>query len=89
MKRLIYSYAQWLHVATKGGCGLSFMNIENNREKMKEARIIKNLRQYEVAKAIGVSRTFYNQIERGDRNPRLETALKVSKLLEIDVNEWY
>ncbi|MGG1483520.1 helix-turn-helix transcriptional regulator [Peribacillus castrilensis] len=65
------------------------MNIENNREKMKEARLIKKLRQYEVAKAIGVSRTFYNQIERGDRNPRLETALKVSKLLEIDVKDWY
>ncbi|MBT2718301.1 helix-turn-helix transcriptional regulator [Bacillus sp. ISL-57] len=65
------------------------MNIENNREKMKEARLIKKLRQYEVAKAIGVSRTFYNQIERGDRNPRLKTALELSRVLEIDVKDWY
>lgn len=71
------------------GVGSAFMNIENNREKMKEARLIKKLRQYEVAKAIGVSRTFYNQIERGDRNPRLETALELSKVLEIDVKDWY
>jgi DNA-binding XRE family transcriptional regulator len=71
------------------GVGLAYMNIESNRKKMKEARLKKKLRQHQVAKAISVSQTFYNQIERGERNPRLETALKVSDLLEIDVKDWY
>ncbi|WP_260288479.1 helix-turn-helix transcriptional regulator [Peribacillus aracenensis] len=58
------------------------------RRKLRESRIKKNYTQYYVAEAVGISRNFYNQVEKGKRNPRLDTAFKISDLLEVDVNEW-
>lgn len=43
--------------------------------------------QAEVAEILGISRTFYNQIENGTRNPKLYLALKISKIFNIPVEK--
>lgn len=43
--------------------------------------------QAEVAEMLGISRTFYNQIENGTRNPKLYLALKISKIFGISVEK--
>ncbi|MCL5781507.1 MAG: helix-turn-helix domain-containing protein [Firmicutes bacterium] len=43
--------------------------------------------QAEVAEILGISRTFYNQIENGTRNPKLYLALKISKIFGIPVEK--
>lgn len=58
------------------------------REKLKKARKQKGLKQGQVSEEIGISRSFYSQIESGARNPRLEIALKISEYLEISLPEW-
>lgn len=41
--------------------------------------------QLEIAEILGISRTFYNQIENGTRNPSLSLAMDISKLFDIPV----
>lgn len=41
--------------------------------------------QLEIAEILGISRTFYNQIENGTRNPSLSLAIDISKLFKIPV----
>lgn len=67
---------------------MEYMKKYKKREKLKVARLEKGLSQHEVAKEIEISRGFYNQIETGERNPRFENALKISKLLNLDVRDW-
>jgi transcriptional regulator with XRE-family HTH domain len=61
---------------------------KKKRIKLFEARKRKKLSQEEVAKVVCISRSFYNQIENGERNPRYETTVKISNFLEVDVREW-
>ena len=41
--------------------------------------------QLEIAEMLGISRTFYNQIENGTRNPSLSIAMDISRLFDISV----
>ena len=45
--------------------------------------------QLETAEMLGISRTFYNQIENGTRNPGLSLALEISKLFGIPVEKLF
>ena len=58
------------------------------RNKIIMARKEKGLSQEQVAKIVGISRSFYTHIERGKRNPRYETLVKLSTLLKVDINSW-
>lgn len=64
------------------------MKPKKQRIKLREARISKKLSLSNVAKEIGISRGFYNQIETGERNPSLDNAIKICELLDIDVRDW-
>lgn len=64
------------------------MKPKKQRIKLREARISKELSLSNVAKEIGISRSFYNQIETGERNPSLDNAIKICELLNIDVRDW-
>lgn len=44
----------------------------------------KELTQQEMAKKIGISRQYYNDIENGKRQPSVGTAKKIGKLLGVD-----
>ncbi|WP_342510526.1 helix-turn-helix transcriptional regulator [Sporosarcina sp. FSL K6-1522] len=50
------------------------------REVLIEKRQQKELTQLEVAEKIGVSEVFVRKIEKGDRNPSVETMLKFESL---------
>jgi|GEM_PF-4527931 len=45
--------------------------------------------QLETAGILGISRTFYNQIENGTRNPGLPLAMDISKLVGMPVEKLF
>ena len=51
------------------------------REKLRQLRKDKNLTQEQLAKKIGISRTYYTNIEKGRYIPSLITANKIKNIL--------
>lgn len=58
-------------------------------EKMKQARLAKNLSQAELAKSIGVSRQTINMIENGAYNPTIELCIRICKALGVTLNDLF
>ena len=56
-------------------------------KKLKELRLRKGLSQGDVARILGVHRTYISGLERGVRNPSLLTVQKVAKALGIKSKE--
>lgn len=56
-------------------------------KKLREARLKKKLSQGDMAKILGVHRTYISGLERGRRNPSLLTIQKVAKALNISPKE--
>jgi putative transcriptional regulator len=54
------------------------------RKALIEARRNAGLAQKAVAEAVGISRSFYTLIERGDRNPSLPVALRLARFFGTD-----
>jgi DNA-binding XRE family transcriptional regulator len=46
-----------------------------------------NLSQKIMASAVGISERTYKRLELGESLPTIETALKISELLKIDLNK--
>ena len=57
------------------------------RLKLKKLRIDMGLTQNELAQKIGISRSFYTNIENGKANPTLKTALKLKKVLDYSEDD--
>ena len=62
----------------------STIKIEN---KIQELRNAKGLTQAELADAIGVTRATVLALERGDYNPSLELAFRLSKYFHLGIEE--
>ena len=60
--------------------------IEN---KIHENRTAKNLTQQELAEAVGVTRATIVALERGDYNPSLELAFRISKFFSLKVDDLF
>ena len=58
-------------------------------DKMKKARLEKNLSQTELAKIIGVSRQTINMIENGDYNPTIALCRKICKVLGYTLDDLF
>ena len=58
-------------------------------EKMKQARIEKNLSQTDLAKNIGVSRQTINMIENRVYNPTIELCIRICKELGVTLNDLF
>lgn len=58
-------------------------------EKMKQARLDKNLSQTELAKNIGVSRQTINMIENNAYNPTISLCIKICKALDKTLDELF
>lgn len=58
-------------------------------EKMKRARLEKNISQTELAKIIGVSRQTINMIEKGDYNPTIGLCCKICRVLGCTLNDLF
>ena len=56
-------------------------------KRIKEIRLKKNLSQGDVARILGVHRTYISGLERGARTPSLSTIHKVAKALGVSVKE--
>lgn len=55
--------------------------------RLKEFRSKKGLNQQELGSLVGVSRQTISLIERGDYNPSISVCLKLSKVLDVGVEE--
>ena len=56
-------------------------------KKLKEVRLKKDLSQGDVARILGVHRTYISGLERGVRNPSLLTVQKIAKALGVNAKE--
>lgn len=54
---------------------------------LKELRTKRNLKQREIAEALGITTSYYGMIELGKRKPSLELALKISRYFELTIEE--
>ncbi|MCW3491612.1 helix-turn-helix transcriptional regulator [Dethiobacter alkaliphilus] len=57
------------------------------KNKIKDLRKQKNLRQEDLAVKLGVTRQTINAVENNKYNPTLELAMKLAKLLETPVED--
>jgi len=56
-------------------------------KKLREIRLKKKLSQGDIARILGVHRSYISGLERGRRNPSLMTVHKVAKALGVSTNE--
>lgn len=56
-------------------------------ENLKNIRMKKNITQIEIAKMLGVDRSFVSNIENGKNNPTLSTITSLAKALGVSTNE--
>jgi len=56
-------------------------------KKLKDIRLKKNLSQSDIARILGVHRSYISGLERGGRNPSLMTVHKVAKAMSVSANE--
>lgn len=62
------------------------MNIKTVGSKLKSLRLSRDLKQYEVADAIGVSRATISNIEGGRRSLTIKTLKKFADFYKIDIS---
>lgn len=56
-------------------------------ENLKKIRTKKNITQTELAKTLGVDKSFVSNIENGKTNPTLSTITNLAKTLGVSTNE--
>lgn len=56
-------------------------------ENLKKLRIKKDISQIELARILGVDRSFVSNIENGKNNPTLSTITSLAKALAVSTNE--
>jgi len=58
-------------------------------KNLKKIRTQKNIAQTEIAKILGVDRSFVSNIENGKNNPTLSTITNLAKALKVSVDELF
>lgn len=56
-------------------------------ERIRYFRVTKNMSQEELAEQTELSRVLISCIERGERIPSLETVIKITNVLEVNIND--
>jgi len=56
-------------------------------KKVREIRLKKKLSQSDIARILGVHRSYISGLERGVRNPSLATVQKVAKALKVNAKD--
>lgn len=54
---------------------------------LKKIRLSKGIKQVEIARTLGVDRSFVSNIENGKTNPTLSTIASLAKALSVSTNE--
>jgi len=55
-------------------------------ENLKEIRLSKGIKQVEIAKILGVDRSFVSNLEKGKTNPTLSTIKRIADALGVSVD---
>lgn len=55
---------------------------------LREQRLKAKLSQEALAEGAGLHRTFVSQLERGERSPSLETAMKLAEILGLSFSDF-
>lgn len=63
------------------------MESDKDRFPLRELRLEAGLTQVDVAKAVGLSRRFYVDVELKKQEPRVVAALLIARVLETTVEE--
>ena len=56
-------------------------------KKLREVRLKKNLSQGDIARILGVHRSYISGLERGRRNPSILTVHKIAKALRVSAKD--
>jgi len=56
-------------------------------ERLRRIRKMRNMSQTDLAKSVGVDPTFISKLELGQRLPSLPVLLKLSRVLDIPIDE--
>jgi len=54
-------------------------------KRLRELRRKRDLTQDDIARVVGISRSFYTQIENGTRTPSLKVAMRLAHLFDVSV----
>ncbi|MGL4485281.1 MAG: helix-turn-helix domain-containing protein [Anaerovoracaceae bacterium] len=57
--------------------------------RLKELRIIRNIKQKELAELLNVAQTTITNWETGTREPNISTIKKIADVLEVDISELF
>ena len=63
-----------------------FMDIS---ERLKSIRVAKNMSVYKLSQLSGVSETHIRDLERGDRNPSIDTLCRLVEPMGVPVSELF
>jgi transcriptional regulator with XRE-family HTH domain len=56
-------------------------------KRIKKARCLKGMTQFELAESTGLCDTYISRIERGIRNASLESLAKISRILDVSLDD--
>lgn len=56
---------------------------------LKDYRLSKNKTQLDMAKAVGISESYYNLIENGNRMPAIDIANLIAKELGLSLDQFF
>lgn len=62
------------------------MNISENLRRIREE---KNVKQIELANAVGISQAMLSQLERGTKNLTVNLAVEIIKALNCDITDLF
>ena len=57
-------------------------------KSVKDTRVSKGILQQDICSYVGLSQSYYSQIESGVRNVDLQVAFKICKYLNLDLGEF-
>jgi len=59
------------------------------KSHVKKYRLLKEMTQDELAKSVGIRRETIGRLEQAKYNPSLELAVKISRVLEVPIEELF
>lgn len=71
---------QWYKINIRG------VNMKELANRLKEQRIIHDLKQNEIAKVLNIGTNTYNQYENDKRDPDIETLIKLSSIFKCSID---
>ena len=78
-KAIIYTYCCTLYNKKEVG------RLRDYKALIRQKRQEKGISQNQLAKLVGISQPYMNQIETGVRNPTLPTLMKICEILDISL----